>query len=723
MKISKDQAKEILMKQLKAYLDVDVDEKKFTTRIELRQDYENPQNSVWEIGWDYNDNTKSFHINGSVDGRDGKVLNLSSQEYIHSQERATIAKITEEQGKKMADEFVQKFHPEIYKQVKLVGDGALSYGPKRYYSTNYQFRYVQMVNGLAFEPNYISIDVDGIRGKISGFSHRWKEGLTFPAVKDVIGEEKAKALFEKEIKMELNYIPYRTEPYDYDRGIKTIKLVYSPTFTLGDQLDAKEGKMLDWSGRIQENRIEKNITEKQKEEIFKNGKKIETPAKEIDEKQASQIMKDHIKNIFGEGYELENLRYLENENYWESSGKKAWSGQFVKKEGGSRFNDMGQININALTGEMITIASHNWANMDEKFESKLTWEEGYDKAIESISEFFPQKIKEIKTEQMYIKYPNFFNGKEVEQRYYYYHFPRIVNGISYGEDSISVELDRKTGLIQSFRCMWNDEAKFPSTAGVIGQDKARATFFEDHGPKLVYTLFNSSKDPKNPAEEVRLVYRLNREMTYSPFTNVDAVTGEKVDYNGEIIRGKESSFKERVKGHWAEKEINILANQGIIDINQFDMDREITLLEAVKMMVNGKGYETYRLRGMEPLKFSTYKPEDSEYKYLQMAVHYGIMENKTMSFDGERKISREEMAELLIKLLRYEKLARAKGIYTLAFDDQGEVSPERLGAVALCTGLEIMGGRDGKIRPKDSATMVEMAVAVYKALENIQPGR
>jgi hypothetical protein len=208
-----------------------------------------------------------------------------------------------------------------------------------------------------------------------------------------------------------------------------------------------------------------------------------------------------------------------------------------------------------------------------------------------------------------------------------------------------------------------------------------------------------------------------------PFTNVDALTGEKVGYNGEIISNKEGSLKERVKGHWAEKEINILANQGIIDMNQFDMDREITLMEAIKIMVNAKGYDAYRLRGAEELKFGAYKPEDSEYKYLQMAVNYGIIENKTMTFDGGKKVSREEMAELLIKLLRYDKLAKSKGIYTLPYDDRGEVSPERFGAVALCTGLEIMGGRDGKIRPKDNATMIEMAVAVYKALENIQPAR
>ncbi|MFT9495548.1 YcdB/YcdC domain-containing protein [Anaerosolibacter sp.] len=725
LKITKDEAKEIAIKRLKEYLDVQVDEKKFQTRMELRSDYEDPQNSLWHINWDFNDNAKSIHINVSVDGSDGSIRSLSQQEYIHSQERVAIATITEEQGKQLAEKFVQKFYPEIYKQVKLVGDGAINYGPGSYYSSNYSFRYVQTVNGLSFEPNYMTVEVDGMKGKITGFSYRWRNGLTFPGVEEVIGEEKAKTLFEKELKMELRYMPHRPQPYDYNSPIKTIKLAYYPTFTSGDQVDAKEGKFLIWPARTPEEKMEKDITTKQKEEIFNSATKIETRTKEMDESQAAQIMKEQLEKTFGEGYDIESLRYMENEDYWESSGKKAWSGQFVKKDGDTRYNGRGQITIDALTGELINLTSHNWRDMEEKFEPVLSWEEGYDKAIESIKEYFPHKIKEIETKSAYIKSSYLVNGREVEQPYYYFSFPRLVSGIAYPEDAITVELDRKTGQIQSIRCMWNDEAAFPNPADRIKEDKAQEIFFEDYGPNLIYTLYNSSSDPQKPVEEVKLVYRLNRDTAYMymPYSNVDALTGEKIDYQGGVINSKGNSFKEKIKGHWAEKEMNILANQGIIDVSQFDMDKEITLMEVIKIMVNAKGYETYRLRGVDTLKFGNYQAEDSEYKYLQMAVLYGILENKSMVFDGEKKISREELANLMVRLLRYENVAKIQGIYTLPYSDKGEVNPEYLGAVALCTGLEIINGQDGKIRPKDNATMVEMAIAVYKAMENIRPIR
>jgi hypothetical protein len=273
--------------------------------------------------------------------------------------------------------------------------------------------------------------------------------------------------------------------------------------------------------------------------------------------------------------------------------------------------------------------------------------------------------------------------------------------------------------------MWNDYAVFPKLANRISEDKAQTIFFEDYRPNLVYSLYNSSTDPQKPAEEVKLAYRLNQgsDYLYMPYSNVDALTGEKVDYLGGVISDKGNSYKEKIKGHWAEKEINILANQGIIDMSQFDVDREVTLMEAIKIMVNAKGYETYRLRGGDTLKFGDYKPEDSEYKYLQLAVYYGILENKPMDFDGEKKILREEMADMMVRLLRYENVASIKGIFTLSYNDKGEINPEHLGALALCTGLEIISGQDGKIRPKENATMAELALAVYKAMENIQPVR
>ncbi|MEW9124104.1 MAG: S-layer homology domain-containing protein, partial [Thermotaleaceae bacterium] len=65
-------------------------------------------------------------------------------------------------------------------------------------------------------------------------------------------------------------------------------------------------------------------------------------------------------------------------------------------------------------------------------------------------------------------------------------------------------------------------------------------------------------------------------------------------------------------------------------------------------------------------------------------------------------------------------LAKAKDIYVLPFEDAQEVSAERVGYVALCRGLGIIGGSGGSFRPQDETTMAEMAAAVYKAMSHIR---
>jgi predicted P-loop ATPase/GTPase len=233
-------------------------------------------------------------------------------------------------------------------------------------------------------------------------------------------------------------------------------------------------------------------------------------------------------------------------------------------------------------------------------------------------------------------------------------------------------------------------------------------------------MINRSRDVKNPDMEVKLVYRLNARTPYYAFMNIDAYTGKFLTYEGEEIDEQQDQFQEKIKGHPAQKELSILASQGIIDAKSFEADREITRMEAIEMLVKAKGYRAYRISDVEILKFSDFSMDDVNYRYLQMAVKYGILENKKMTFKPDEKITREEMAEMLVKLLQYDKLAKAKDIYALPFADAAEVHQEKLGYVAICKGLQIIEGKDGYFRPKDPATMGEMAVAVYKALENIK---
>ncbi|AOT70190.1 S-layer homology domain-containing protein [Geosporobacter ferrireducens] len=717
--ISKDEAKAAAEKVLTEYFKQEIDDKKFQSRYELRKDYDLPGNPIWEIYWDYSGGDRGLHIRAVVDGTTGKVLDINRHEYLFGQEQPAVAAITEEEAKKIAVDFLQKINPKEFKEVKEVEDSMnMYYGG--YYPRNYYFRYVRMVNDIEFERNYINVEVDGIKGSISSYSCRWYDALNVPSKQGVIGEEKAAEILAKNVKMELSYLPQRKDPNFYDQKVERAKLVYAPSYMNGYVVDAKEGVMLNWRGQSTIQEKIKDITQKQKEDILKGAKPVVKQEKEIDKDRAAKIMEEILKQAMGEGYEIESMRYLSGENYWETSGNKAWSGQFVKKDSARRYDEGGTITINALTEELIAMYSHYWYGPEtEAFEPKLDWEAAYDKAIEAVGTYFPEKIKNIKTEQTYIKNDHYVNGKLVQEQYYYFYFPRLINGIPYSQDNISVSVDVKTGQMREIRSSWNEDLIFQTAQGAIGSDAALKMYLENHEPQLIYTMFDMSENPENPNLQTKLVYRLKAKNTAYPFVQMDAFTGKFVDYNGEEIKENGSEFKDKIKGHWAEKELSVLASQGIIDAKTFDPDKKITRMEAIKMLISARG-RVYMTQEAEDLKFTNISKSDTNYRELQMAVRYGLLENKTVEFDGEAVITREEMAVLLVRLMQMENLAKIKDIYILPFKDADKVSPDKIGYIALCKGLELVGGSDGLFRPQEEATMAELAAAVYKGLNSIR---
>jgi hypothetical protein len=122
------------------------------------------------------------------------------------------------------------------------------------------------------------------------------------------------------------------------------------------------------------------------------------------------------------------------------------------------------------------------------------------------------------------------------------------------------------------------------------------------------------------------------------------------------------------------------------------------------------------IRDMGDLKFTNTKKDDPNYGYLKMAVKYRFIEDKKEAFNFDKNVTREEAAQLIIKLVGYEELAQKSKIFTVDFKDKEEISKDKLGYVAIGKGLGIWGEDGEAFRPKDPATMAEAAVMIYKAL-------
>ncbi|MCX7711676.1 MAG: PepSY domain-containing protein, partial [Clostridia bacterium] len=509
-KISKDDAKKTALQTLKNHFEMEIDEKKYETRVEYRPDYEieAAREYVWEISYQYNDNNNNEFIQVSINANTGKVIRVNKHQFGYGPDQTPkVSTITEEQAKGICEKFINKINPQEIKSTQYVQEPMYDYGyPGRLPIFN--FRYVRLVNGLKFDRNYIVVGVNGSTGKVENYSCRWDELKDVPAATGVIDGAKALEAFRSNTPLITQYIPVRNK-FDYGQQPQNVKIVYAADFSKGNIVDAKDGKMLDYSGKAVTDLKVKDLTEKEKEDLLKSAVPVEKSSKEIDKTKAESIVKEKINEIFGSGYEIESMSYMENNQMWESRGRNVWNAQFVKKGSDYRSDDRGQITLEATTGELIAVDRYMMGDgmVEENFQPKITWDEAYNKALKAAAKYFPSKIKDIKTEQVFRDQYYYYNDKKILNRMYNFSFQRTVNGIPYNDNAIFVEYDAKTGEMRGIRCIWDDKVQFPDTKGILSKKDAEKIYFETNSPELVYTYVEKAGTSKQEVE-MKLVYRL-----------------------------------------------------------------------------------------------------------------------------------------------------------------------------------------------------------------------
>jgi hypothetical protein len=722
-KISKDKAKEIGVAKLKEYLGIEFDETKFQVRVEFRPSYYNMKDDyVWDINWNSNDALKSTNIRVSLNANSGKVISMGRSVYSKLEPQPSVPTITQEDAKKAAETLMNKVFSENLNELKLMDDSMarLMYGG--YQASNYSFNYQRYKNDVLLEGDFVRVEIDGADGSVMSFESRLSDNLVLPSTDGIMSKEKAEEAFKKQTEMNLLYLPIRSK-YEYDFQPASIKLVYNIGEKSYGMLDAKTGTVMNGIDPANQQLEVKNLTAEEKATWLKKASEVKPVALEMDSTKAEQIIIEKLKEVYGETYKTDYLSYEENTNNYETSGRKAWRANFYKEVDGKRVEDGGNIVIDALTAEILTLYRYDGNyRYDEEFTPKLTWAEAYTKAIEAIAKYFPSRLKDINTEQRSTIYKQIINGKQIPQREYYFNFQRVVNNIPYRNDNINIVFDAKTGTLRELRCMWTNNITFPSANGTMTADEAESIFFEKYKPELTYALIQVPQSDGKYVADYKLVYRLKPLNALYIGEFIDAFTGKMVNYDGQEVIEQSSEFFNKIKGHKFEKELTILAFQGLIDTNTFELDKTVTKQDFVKMLVDAKGYRPYLLKEAAALKYSNVSSGSSDYRYLQMAVFYGFLDNKEEDFDFTGSVTRGEMAKVLVRLLGYEKIAKASDVFMLPVVDGSKIAKEDLGYFAIAKALEILEVESSRIRPNDNVTMIELATAIYKVLGNLRSG-
>jgi hypothetical protein len=712
VKISKEKAKEIATATIKAYFNIEIDESKFTQRSNLNtSNYNGVQSSSWSISWEMYNMEKNINIGVTLNAETGEVTQASNYDHKVNEENV-VPTITVKQAEKISEEFIKRIEPNKFNQSIKKNYDNFGYSG----SSNYNFMYVNKVNDIEFEGNSINIEIDGVKGTVVSYYKNWNEGLKFPEVKDILDNKTAAETFQKEAKMNLKYIAF-TPNYNYYESKKAIKLLYTTDFINGYFLDAKDGKMIN-ADNPSNSILVKDLNEKEKEEFY-NKEVVAVPrTKAVEEGEAKKIINSFINELYGQGYVIKDLGYQEYTDGYGSSSNKMWNAYFSKGETG-KYNESGNISINALTGEILSCNKYSDEdyNGSEKFEAKVTWEQAYVKALDVVAKYYPGIVKQIKTEQSHYNY-NLYD--KMDERNYYFNFARIKNGVEYNENSISVGISAVTSDINNLNCNWEQDIKFPETKNAISKEDAREILFNMYKPTLAYTQVNKSSNPEKPELEMKLVYKLGDSKGMYNYTNIDALTGKFLNYSGENIDQNIELFKEQIKDSKAEKELSILAARGLIETIDFKLDKIVTQMDLIKMLVNARGYRPYMIEKTADLKFSNVTKADANYKYLQMAISYGIMENSEGEFISGQLVTREELAKTLVKFTNYSKLADHSELFKIDYEDANMISKDNRGYIAIAEAFGFIQIENKWVSPKNNTTMEQLAIGVYNALNNVR---
>ena len=180
------------------------------------------------------------------------------------------------------------------------------------------------------------------------------------------------------------------------------------------------------------------------------------------------------------------------------------------------------------------------------------------------------------------------------------------------------------------------------------------------------------------------------------------------------------AMQEELSGHWAEKEISSLYQQGIISgvsEDSLGLAQQVTRAEFVTLMVRVLGLEVPEYQG----GFSDVSSEDWYAGYIQAASDQGLLSG----FDGKANpgagITREEMAKILSAAAEKAGVELGTGGDLSGFSDAAEVSDWAAGDVEKVVAGGLMNGMpDSTFAPKADTKREEAFVVVYRLLEKMK---
>ncbi|MDR7869335.1 MAG: hypothetical protein RIN55_00650 [Tissierellaceae bacterium] len=672
--VSEENLEKIVLK-VKELFSISNEYDNFVSRVNSYEDVVN-----YDLSWsDSKEILPSININ--VDS-EGNII--AYNKYLNEvlEPESKLPNLSKDEALDNALKFLEKVDSKVYKEIELKDSSS----PRTKWDRYYNFSFIRKINDVPYNSNSVNISVDMNTGDVSNIYINWERKTPFPTKDNIISLDNAKEVYKDEIGLKLVYKQKnRARIMDTGKIGDEYFLVYS---TLGEPkgIDAITGKSISLSYYYP------YMDEKQSREdsvTDSGGAPIITPEErqQIDKLKGLQTVEEAEKEgrtilDLDEAYKLRANNLYSS---WDNQDEFFYSLSFIKKlEDKEQYAD---ISLNAKTLELKSFSKSY--EIDYEAKPAITKEEALTLAKDFIKKINPDKVDKIELIELY-------NRNEEDQQYYGFSFVRKVDDIYVETDSIYIGVDAVNKVVNSYNINWF-KGEFPAKENIISLDKAYDSLFNKIGFNLNYhDIYRTDIIENQSNREIRLIYSVNQDK----ITNIDAYTGELLDYSGNLYKDKTTPNYNDIDNSYAKEKIITLGEYGV----GFNSEKF-----SPKDTIKQKDFLYLLWQSLNPYRALPETDIDVVYKEL---TRQNLI--KTGEENRERALTKEEAVKFVIRAMNYEKIAELTNIYADIFSDGENIDSNLKGYMTLAYGLKIING-DGSqdIKPKYELKREDAASIIY----------
>lgn len=513
--ITEDQADKLAKDAFKKYFKMDIGNLSAAISNEIESPTD-PGAFTWDILYSARIKSVSTSLNISIDSKTGRVCRISKYGPV-----VTKKFISKEAAKASALNYISQLLPEAQgnlTEVKPLKEVIFK-------NNVYAFSAYRLVNGIVYNSNHIQISINKYTGELVAYSSEWDENITAPSPVSIIDKAKADKMIEDNADFYPTYF-IKSMDNSYDFETNSNRVIYKYDNENKDIVDAKTGELISASDGFC-NKYSIDLDEKGRTELLRHTSVLKVN-KELSKDEAKAVIMGYLKQI----NPVMGIKSLVTDETY-GNKYKAWRAELIQ----NGTDESGFLVIDAETGTLMYFGLNDGKH-DAIKESKVQTglEEGYKKAINLLQNIYPDKLSSLTTKQEYNDTRVKVNNEIYTIPYYYYNFTRTKNGIIASGDRIHISISKETGDIKEVSCNFTDTNNADTARNMLDKESIKKIFFKNFSNDLSYISVIKKEPDGSSHKDIRLVYMNQYWNNNIDFIAIDALNGELLDSDGNVIK-------------------------------------------------------------------------------------------------------------------------------------------------------------------------------------------